>query len=651
MADRWKAVGICILLAALTWLVFGQTLHHQFINFDDGDYVFKNPHVSRGLTIDGFFWAFTHVHAANWHPLTWLSHMLDCQFYGLNPAGHHLTNVLLHGITAILLFLVLRQMTGALWRSAFVAAVFAIHPQHVESVAWVAERKDVLSGLFFMLTVGAYVRYTRRHPSLARYGLVTLLFAMGLMCKPMLVTLPLVLLLLDYWPLQRIPANRDRDNKLPKVRWLIIEKIPLLALSVASCVVTLLAQETAIRPWSDYSLGLKAGNAAISAIAYLRQMFWPSDLAALYPLAVNDVTASRISISLFLLVGISLPVFVMRRRRYLVTGWLWYLIMLAPVIGILQVGSQARADRYTYLPQIGLYLLITWAAADLCGRWRYRSYFLSSLCTIILAALTIVARTQASYWKDSETLWTQTLSRTSDNAKAELNLGEAVYELGRTTEAIGHFERALQIEPNLAIVHGSLGAALLRMGQTNAALTHLQKSLEIDQQQASVHSSLGVALLEMGRPEESLAHLQTALRIDPEDGDAHYNLGNTLLQMGRANEAVAEYDHALKINPDDTEAMNNMAWVLATSPDASTRDGIGAIALAKHADSLTRGESSIISATLAAAYAEAGRFDEAVKTAERALQLATREGNAARADSIRTQLNLYQSGAAFRDRR
>jgi tetratricopeptide (TPR) repeat protein len=341
----------------------------------------------------------------------------------------------------------------------------------------------------------------------------------------------------------------------------------------------------------------------------------------------------------------------MRRRRYFVTGWLWYLVMLGPVIGILQVGNQARADRYTYLPQIGLFLLITWAVADLSIRWRRRRLFLVPLSAIILVALTLSARSQASVWKNSESIWRQAVSRTTDNVIAELNLGQALFKLGRTGEAIGHFERILQIEPNEPMAHGSLGAALLKMGQTGAALGHLLKSVEIDPKQAQVHSSLGVALLETGQAEESLAHLRAALKIDPENEEAHYNLGNTFLQMRRGEEALAEYERAVQINPDDTEALNNMAWVLATWPDALTRDGNKAVAAAERADFLTNGRSPIINATLAAAYAETGRFEDAISKAQRALKLAAEEGNTARADSISAQLALYQTGAALRDRR
>jgi tetratricopeptide (TPR) repeat protein len=650
LPDRWLVPGVCLILAAITWLVFGQTLGHQFINFDDDVYVFKNPRISRGLTIDGIVWAFTHVHAANWHPLTWLSHMLDCQLYGLNPAGHHLTNVLLHTAAAIALFLVLKEMTGSLWRSAFVAALFAIHPLRVESVAWVAERKDVLSGLFFVLTLAAYVRYVRRPGSAARYGAVLVFFVLGLMSKPMLVTLPFVLLLLDYWPLNRGTANPGSDrNQPPTMRRLILEKLPMLVLAGAASLATLFAQKVALRPSADFSFPVKMGNAALSSVAYLRQMFWPSDLAAYYPFAVENVVPAKVLLSLIVLAGISITVFLQRRHRYLVTGWLWYLIMLGPIIGILQVGNQARADRYTYLPQIGLYLMVIWGGADVCARSQPRRVFAGLLLGIALVALTLTARSQAAYWQDSESLWTRALSRTSGNVMAELNLGEAVFKKGRTEEAIAHFDRALQIEPNEATVHGSLGAALLKMGRRTEAMTHLRRSLEIEPNQAPIQSTLGVVLLEDGRPDESLAHLLAAVAIDPDYGDAHYNLGNTLLRIGREKDALAEYDSALKINPGDTEALNNMAWILSTSPDPLARDGAKAVQLAERADRLTREASPFISATLAAAYAEDARFAEAAKAAERALRLATTEGNVSLSNSIRAQLELYRSDRPFRE--
>jgi len=614
--DRWLVFGNCIFLAAIIWFVFGQTLRHDFVNVDDVDYVLKNVEVTRGLTIEGVIWAFTHFHASNWHPVTWISHMLDCQFFGLSPVGHHLTNVALHMVTAILLFLVLLQMTAALWRSAFVAAIFAIHPLRVESVAWVAERKDVLSGLFFVLTIAAYVRYARRPWSPARYGLVVLLFALGLMSKPMLVTLPFVLLLLDYWPLNRVGRTGGR-NFLGVPHRLLLEKLPVFVLAGASCLVTFLAQKDAIQPFARISFSFRIANAFISYAAYVRQLLWPSNLAVLYPFPAGSIAVPGI-ISLILLTGISLGVFVQRRRYpYLLTGWLWYLIMLGPVIGILQVGIQARADRYTYLSQIGLYLLLTWAVADLSVQWRYTRLIPVILALILLPTLAFTARLQASYWQDSESLWSHAIACTSNNAGAQTNLGQAYFEKGAIDKAIAHYRSALQIDPN----------------------------------QVLAHSALGLALLDAGKPDESIIYLRKALEINPNFADAHYNLGNTFLQTGRANEAIAQYYQTLKINPDDIEALNNTAWILATWPDAAVRDGTRAVDLAERADSFTHGESPVISATLAASYAEAGRVTDAVHTAERALRLAMALGNTARAASIRAQIALYQSGAAFRDRR
>ena len=426
--------------------------------------------------------------------------------------------------------------------------------------------------------------------------------------------MPFVLLLLDFWPLNRFATFQGKGSKYLRIhRRLILEKLPLLGLGLVSCAVTLFAQRGAMQPIARMSLSLRLGNAVISYTDYLREMFWPVDLAVLYPWETMRLGLSNTALSVLFLAAVSTAVLILRRRRYLVTGWLWYLVMLGPVIGILQVGNQARANRYTYLTQIGLYLLLTWAAVELCAGWRYRRVLLTSLSSVILIALIFAARAQTSYWQDSETLWSHALACTTDNIIAEGNLGQACYAKGKIREAMMHFQNSLRIEPN----------------------------------QASVHSSLGVFFLEMGRVSESLTHLQKALEIEPNFADAHYNLGNTHLQMGQAKEALSHYKRALEIDPNDTEALNNMAWILATWPDALTRDGAKAVELAERADSLTRGKSPVISATLAAAYAEAGRFAEAVKTGQRALQLATAEGNAPRADSIRAQIEYINRARLF----
>jgi tetratricopeptide (TPR) repeat protein len=759
LKDRWTVFGVCIFLAAIVWLVFGQTLHFGFVNYDDDEYVTENPEVIRGLTFKGIVWAFTHVHSANWHPLTWISHMLDCQFYGLNAGGHHLTNILLHTTATILLFLVLRQMTGFLWRSAFVAAVFAIHPLRVESVAWVAERKDVLSGVFFMLTLGAYVRYARQPWSAARYGLVMCLFALGLMSKPMLVTLPLVLLLLDYWPLNRWRADAATQPVYRLGGWrvprrVILEKLPLLGLVAASCVATLYAQTGAIRSLENLSLPLRVGNALISYVAYLGQMFWPSGLAVLYPLPANGGPPWEKILALVLLLLISAGVWVLRKTRsYLVVGWLWYLIMLAPVIGIVQVGSQARADRYTYLPQIGLYVLLTWAAADLCVGWRWRRVLLGGGSAIILAVLIFCAHAQTAYWRNNESLWTHTLACTSDNAVAHNNLGLALSQKGKVDEAIAQFQKALQINPDSAQAHNNLGAALFQKGNVDEAIAHYRMALQINPDYMEAQNNLGLALLQKGNVDEAIAHYQQALQIDPDYADAHDNLGNALFQKGNVDEAIAQYQQALQINPgfaqahnnlgaalfqkgsvdeaiahfqkalqinpdsanahfnlgnallqknnvdeamahfqralqinpdyaqvhcnlgnallrkgnvaeaiahfrralqlkpDIVEAQNNLAWVLATCPQASLRNGKEAVELAQRANQLTGEGNLVVLATLAAAYAEAGRFPEAMETAQRALQLAGTQSNNALGDVLRSQIKLYQAGLPFHQER
>ena len=367
--DRWTVIGVCLFLASAIWVVFGQTLHYDFVNYDDYQYVYENPVVQKGLTWEGFRWALTYGNIGHWHPLTWLSHMLDCQLYGLQAGGHHLTNILLHGAATILLFLVLRRMTGFLWRSAFVAAVFAIHPLRAESVAWVAERKDVLSAFFFMLTLGAYVRYVKKSKvqspkSKVYYSLMLLFFVLGLLSKNMLVTMPFVLLLLDYWPLNRLAGFSPRI-------WLrrVAEKTPLLVLTVGSCVATALVPEKMTT--GKLPIGLRLENAVVSYVTYLWQMIHPAGLACLYPNPTNYLPFWQVAGAVGLLLAISGAAWAFRKTHpCLVVGWLWYLGMMVPVIGIVQISHYAHADRYTYLPQIGLYLMLTWAAADLCAGWR-----------------------------------------------------------------------------------------------------------------------------------------------------------------------------------------------------------------------------------------------------------------------------------------
>jgi tetratricopeptide (TPR) repeat protein len=549
--QRWRVAALCLVLAAITFAVFGQTLRHEFLDFDDSDYVYGNDVVARGLTLKGIVWAFTSTHSDNWHPLTWLSHELDCQFYGLNPGGHHLTNVLLHTATVIALFLVLRQMTGALWRSAFVAAVFAIHPLRVESVAWVAERKDVLSGLFFMLTMGAYVRYARRPWSLARYGWVVLLFAMGLMSKPMLVTLPVVLLLLDYWPLQRVEPR--------KLSGLVLEKLPLLALSAAVCVATLFAQTESIQPFWTFPLPLRLANALAACMIYLGQMFYPAQLAVSYPYPYKGLSGWEVGLAGLLLAGLSAVAWGWRRKQpWLLVGWVWYLVMLLPVIGIIQVGAQAHADRYTYLPQIGIYVALTWLAAEWGGKWQACRVVFGGLMTGVILALMVCAWQQTAYWKNSVTLWTRTVACASGNASANFSLGNALIQKGRVDEAIAHYQNALRILPGYAQVHNNLGNALLQEGKVDEAISHFQRALENKANYAEARYNLGNAFLQKGKVDEAISHLQKALQIRPGFAEAHFNLGNAFLKKGKVDEAISHLQKALQIRPGFAEAHFNL---------------------------------------------------------------------------------------------
>jgi tetratricopeptide (TPR) repeat protein len=444
-----------------------------------------------------------------------------------------------------------------------VAAVFAIHPLRVESVAWVAERKDVLSGVFFMLTLWAYVRYARKQWSLLNYLAVVFLFALGLMSKPMLVTLPFVLLLLDYWPLGRF----ENPNHLPEFfsipRHLILEKITLLALAAADCVVTVLSQHGAIVLAKSLPLAPRLENATLSCAVYLRQMFYPAKLALFYLYASDGPLFWKSIFAFLLLAAITAVVFMWRKKRpFILVGWFWYLGMLVPVIGLIQVGQQSHADRYTYLPQIGLYLMLAWAAADFCAGWRHRRMVLGGTSAVILAALVICARAQATYWKNSETLWIRTLACTSNSAIAHDCLGNALLKKERVNEAIVQCRMALEIEPDYAEAYFDLGNALMQKGELDEAIAHWQKAVQFKPDYSQAYHNLGVALLQKGRVNEAIAQLQKAVEIKSDDAEGYYSLGVALFQNGQVSEAIAQWQKALEIKPDYAEACNNLGMAL-----------------------------------------------------------------------------------------
>jgi protein O-mannosyl-transferase len=648
---------VCLGLVALSLAVFGQTLTHDFVNFDDHVYVYENPLVIRGLSTEGIIDAFTHTHARNWHPLTTLSHMLDCQLYGLNAGGHHLTNVILHTISVLLLFLVLKQMTTALWQSAFVAALFAIHPLHVESVAWIAERKDVLSAVFFMLTLAAYVQYTRT-PSALRYLLVALLFAFGLMSKPMLVTLPFVLLLLDYWPLGRTDGQKSKVGS--RLRKLITEKIPLFALSAFSCIATLFAQRQGPSAIDQLPFLWRLENTFVTYVTYIWQMLWPARLAVFYPYPNGRLPLAEVTVAIAVLVGISLLVISLRRTNpYLITGWFWYLGMLVPVIGLVQVGEQAHADRYTYLPQIGLYIMITWTVGCLLlESTRPRRVLVGSIVAIAIVSLGARAFGQASYWKNSETLWNHALVVTGENDVAHNNLGFLFLRRGELDKAISEFQTALHIRSRntqshyslgTALIESNLGNALARKQLWDAAIDHLQEAIRLRPDYADAYFNLGSVLFQQGRIDQAIAQWQAALAIRPRDAEAHRNVADVLRKQGKVKEAISEYEQALNITPEDSVALNHLAWILATCSDGSMRNGARAVMLAARAVQASDGRNPSFVRTLAAAHAEAGQFAEAAATAEAAKALANTQNKPGLERRLEEEITLYRAGVAVRE--
>src|SRR6266542_1421299 len=651
-----QALGVCVFLVAITWLVFGQTVRYDFVDFDDDTYVYANPSITSGLTVHGVIRAFSGKHSDNWHPLTTISHMLDCHLWGLRAGGHHFTNIVLHTIAVVLLFLVLQQMTGAIWQSAFVAALFAIHPLRVESVAWISERKDVLSAVFFMLTLGAYVRYARS-PSIGRYLTMSVLFALGLMSKPMLVTVPLVLLLLDYWPLRRFAGHSSAQR-------LILEKIPLFALSAAAGVATLWAQQSSVVPVQRLPLVPRIGNGLVSCVIYMKQMIWPARLAAFYIHPEGKLPGWEIGLAVLLLVGISAGAIALRHKRpYLVTGWFWYLAMLLPVIAL---------------------------------AWR--------------------AYIQASSWRNGESLWRHALAVTSGNfvahnglghfllshgrvdeaieqlqlalnidpnfPPAQKNLSAALTEKGRTDEAIAHLQTLLKKYPKDAQVHYNLGNALLKKGDSQSAIAAYEKALSIQVRYLAAHYNLGIALDQNGRIDEAIAHYQEAVQERPNYPEAYYLLGNdllrkariddaiaayeqalksrptypevenniglALLQKGRPSEAIAHWQNALAIKSDSVDSLNNLGWTLATFPEAWIRNGTQALTLAQRANELSGNKNPAVLRTLAAAYAENGRFTEARVIAERGLQLANAQDNPGLANIFEGDIALYRSNTPVR---
>jgi tetratricopeptide (TPR) repeat protein len=629
---------LCLLLVASVVVTFWPALNNGFVNFDDHDYVTENSWVLRGLTGDGLKWALTTNHAGNWHPLTWLSHMLDVELFGTNPRGHHFTSLLLHATNAALLFLVLRIMTGTLWRSFIVAALFALHPLRVESVAWVSERKDVLSGLFFMLTLFAYGRYATQRTketkdqrlktkdsgpaeagtvgsalhaprSVLYYWLALLFFALGLMSKPMLVTVPFVLLLIDVWPLRRLCWSQPSPGTL---RQRFLEKAPFLLLALGASIATFFAQKEGgnVASLVSVPIGLRLENGLISYVTYLWQLLWPVRLSAYYPFP-KDLPVWSVAGAALLLVVTTWLVF-RSRKDFAITGWLWYLAMLAPVIGLIQVGMQGHADRYTYLPAIGVLVALVWSVDGLFGERKWVPLVACGAATGLLAFLT---NQQVRVWKDSISLFTHTISTAGSSPVAHLNLGSALTGAGRLDEAQAHFEAALSLWP------GYLEAA----------------------------SNLGFVLCLQGKLDEAVTQFHRVLELSPGIIKTRYLLANALSQLNRQGEAVSEYRRVLEADPSHAAALNDLSWLLATSSDQTVRNPQQAVSLAERAVNLTSSADPLFLGTLAGAYASAGRFDEAIREAKRAREKAEESGLVEVARRNSELLRLFQEGKAFRE--
>jgi tetratricopeptide (TPR) repeat protein len=553
-----QAACACLAIIALNILIYWPVRHFEFVSVDDGLYVTANPAVNVGLTWRGLSWAMTAGYAANWHPLTWMSHMLDVQLFGLNPGLHHVTNILLHIANSLLLFGALFQMTRALGRSAFVAALFAVHPLRVESVAWVAERKDVLSTFFGLLAICAYARYARQ-PSWARYSVVAALFALSLMAKPMLVTLPAVLLLLDYWPLGRVsPGSWSRAALLAR------EKVPLLAMSVASGIVTVWAQGGggAVAGLTGFPLDMRVANALVSAVAYIQKMLWPAGLAAFYPYP-QTFPGVQAGVCLVLLAGMSTWVLASARRRpYAPIGWLWYMGTLLPVIGLVQVGEQAMADRYSYFPLIGVAIVVSWGMHEVLARWQSRNIVGAVGATLVIAALAVTARHQVQYWANSVALWEHTLEVTADNFRTHADLAGVLSEQGKLNEAVAHYSEALRIRPNVMATHNNLGITLARAGKLDDAAREFSEAIRLKPDFVEARNNLGTTLANQGKFREATAQFTEVLRLKPDNAQAHSNWGAALARQGNLEEALAHYSEALRLNPDFVEAHTRMGIVL-----------------------------------------------------------------------------------------
>jgi Flp pilus assembly protein TadD len=686
-----RTVLIVVLLGGITLAAFWPVVHNDFVNYDDTAYVTENPHVLAGLSLANAGWVFRTSCLGNWHPLTMLSHMMDVQLFGLNPGWHHCSSLCFHVANTVLLFLLLRRLTSRVWPSAFVAALFALHPLHVESVAWVSERKDVLSTFFGLLSLLAYARFAEvqsretevqspmskvqgwepevqgsrfevqgsKLPASFFYVLSLFLFALGLMCKAMVVTLPFVMLLLDFWPLRRFQLPRlwtldfrlrtssPHPSTIPPLR-LILEKLPFFALAVVvTCVsVLLLSQAGATNEVADIGLGNRLARSLVAYQHYLIKTIWPANLAlpylrpAQWPLWETLSAAAVVGAVSFgtLWQG--------RRRPYLLVGWFWFLGTLVPVIGLIPVGAHAMADRYTYFPLIGLFVALVWTATEIAPGGRYQPAALAAVGVGVLLVCAVVTSQQVRLWRNSETLFLHAAEVTRGNYVAHNGVGLHYFKQGRVDEAVRQYAAALQMNPLYDAAHSNLGRALAGQRRYDEAVTHFETALSLRPDDVKTRNNLGNVLAQQGRHAEAVREFEEALRLNPDHVTAHNNVAISYKKLGRIGEAIAHYREAIRLQPDSVEAINNLAWLLAAHPDAQFRNGAEAVPLATRACELTKYQNPVALTTLAAAYAETGQFQTAISFAERAQELA-KGSQGALAERLSAMLEAFRAGRPY----
>jgi protein O-mannosyl-transferase len=653
--DGWRVLAVCLVLSLGTFALYSPALNFSFVNYDDPFSVINNPHVNKGLA-GAFGWAFQSGYGNTWQPLTWLSHALDCQIYGLNPAGHHATNLILHALNSALVFVVLRRLTGAFWRSAAVAAFFAWHPLHVEVAAWISERQGLLCAFFWLLTLWAYACYAENSKArLAKakffYIGAVVLFALSLMSKPAAVTLPVILLLLDWWPLGRLAATPPQ----PVARQALIllaEKAPFFVLSAVASVMTIIAMH------GNYSTDLAAQlpfkvrfvTAGMACFRYLSKSFWPSDLGAQYPFVFHWSILGLTGVALVLLAISIATGRAMKTRPYWLAGWLWFLVALLPMLNLVQGGGQPMADRNMYIPSIGLWMLICWEAYDLFAPSRYGSAALGVLCAVLLAACCVLSSMQLGCWRNEGTLLAR-IPESNYNAAGHADYAAYLMHHGQSAQAQAECEKAIAISPNFPPFSALLGHILLEEGKIDQSIAQLQLALRLDNSLDIVRLDLGRAFLAGKRVADATMEFKTVLHNEPNNFEAYNGLAHISLIQGKAADAAAQFRASLKLDINQPDILNDLAWVLATNPHAEIRNGAEAVQLASRACAMTQAQAPAFLGTLAAAFAETGDFDNAVKAGQKAHDLAMAQGRKTLADSNLQLVALYRAHKPFREKK